>query len=360
MIPLSRLPANPLISVLMPNYNYARYLPQAVQSVLTQTYDNWELIICDDGSTDNSVELLRAYAAKDPRITIITKENGGVASALNAAFAASRGEILCILDSDDWFISNKLERVLQAFQSDLDPGFVVHKMVIVDTFGRLMTFPTLSKLDRGDISTAVYRRGGRWRLMPASAQCLRRELAEVIFPIPESLFRTSADSYIGIIAPLLTTIESVNEVLGCYRIHGSNTTGLVQYQAATLEKFVADTERVLRGVNEKLVSLGRDPVDIAQNLTIKEWRTLARILSGKATFYDTVRSVLYLSLLVLGDDLSKPVVKLNRLLAYWTSVFLPCAARSWWLSFTLTKAPSIVKALLSSQYSKRIVVPSPD
>jgi glycosyltransferase involved in cell wall biosynthesis len=329
--------------------------------VLTQTYDNFELIICDDGSTDGSAELLRAYADKDRRITIIIKENGGIASALNAAFAASRGEIICILDSDDFFTPNKLGRVLQAFQSDINPGFVVHKIAIVDTSGRqLATFPTFSRLERGDISTKVHRRGGRWRFMPASALCLRRDLAEIIFPIPEPLFRTGADAYIYNLAPFLATIESVNEVLSCYRLHGSNTTGLLlQYQPTTLEKALADMERVFRGVNEKLLSLGRKPVDITQNLTIKEWHTIARILSYRATFYDTVKSVLDLSLLVLSDELSSPVGKLNRLFAYWTSLFLPYPARPWWLSFTLAKAPGITKMLLSSLYSKRNIVPSP-
>ncbi len=197
--------------------------------------------------------------------------------------------------------------------------------------------------------------------MPASAQCLRRELAEVIFPIPETLFRTCVDGYIATLAPFLTTIESVNDVLSCYRIHSSNTTGLVlQYQTATLERALADMERVLRGVNEKLLSLGRKPVDIAQNLTITEWRTIARILSCRTAFYDTVRSLLYFSLLLLRDELINPARKLNKLFAYWTSLFLPCPARSLWLSLTLTKIPSMATVVLAWLYSKRIVVASPD
>ncbi len=91
-IPLKTLPERPKVAVLVSNYNYAEYIRQAIESVLAQTYKNFELIICDDGSTDNSKEIIAGYCLHDSRISLIAKENGGQASGFNAAFAASTGE----------------------------------------------------------------------------------------------------------------------------------------------------------------------------------------------------------------------------------------------------------------------------
>jgi glycosyltransferase involved in cell wall biosynthesis len=108
-IELSPLPARPLVSILISNYNYARYIGESIQSALQQTYSNLELIVCDDGSTDESVGVIEDYARKDPRVRLIRKVNGGQASGLNAAFAASRGAILSLLDSDDLFLPRKVD-----------------------------------------------------------------------------------------------------------------------------------------------------------------------------------------------------------------------------------------------------------
>jgi len=86
--------------LLVSNYNYARYIGSSIQSALEQTYAKIELIICDDGSTDDSVRVIEEYEHKDPRLRFIRKTNGGQASGSNAAFAASRGEIVALLDLD--------------------------------------------------------------------------------------------------------------------------------------------------------------------------------------------------------------------------------------------------------------------
>ena len=101
--------SRPLVTILINNYNYGRFLKDAIDSALNQTYRNLEVIVVDDGSTDDSREIIAAYGNK---ITSVLKENGGQASALNAGFAASRGEIICLLDSDDSFDPCKVERVV--------------------------------------------------------------------------------------------------------------------------------------------------------------------------------------------------------------------------------------------------------
>lgn len=91
-----------LVSVIIPVYNVAAYLPRCMESVLNQTYANLEIILVDDGSTDESPRLCDEYAAKDARVTVIHKENGGQASARNAALDVARGEYLLFIDSDDY------------------------------------------------------------------------------------------------------------------------------------------------------------------------------------------------------------------------------------------------------------------
>lgn len=97
------------VSVIMPSYNTNEYLRETVNSVLSQTYENWELIIVDDCSSDNSLEILREYAERDPRIKVIINEsNMGAAVSRNKAIDLANGRWIAFLDSDDLWNENKL------------------------------------------------------------------------------------------------------------------------------------------------------------------------------------------------------------------------------------------------------------
>ena len=95
----------PLVSVVIPTYNRARYVTEAVDSVLNQTYDNYEIIVVNDGSKDDTVQALAPYA---DRITLITQPNAGLSAARNTGIAASKGEIIALLDDDDRYLPHKL------------------------------------------------------------------------------------------------------------------------------------------------------------------------------------------------------------------------------------------------------------
>lgn len=100
-----------LVSIIMPNYNGEKYIAQTIESVLAQTYPNWELIIADDCSTDNSVNIINSYAEKDSRIKLITGEkNSGAAQARNVALLQAKGKWIAFLDSDDKWLPAKLEK----------------------------------------------------------------------------------------------------------------------------------------------------------------------------------------------------------------------------------------------------------
>ena len=113
---------NPRFSVIMPLYNKERYVKKAIESVIAQTYRDFELIIIDDGSTDNSLEVVRGLKIEDRRLKILTQSNTGVAAARNNGVAASKGEYLCFLDADDWWDSTFLEEMDRLIKEYLDAG----------------------------------------------------------------------------------------------------------------------------------------------------------------------------------------------------------------------------------------------
>lgn len=113
---------NPRFSVIMPLYNKERYLKKAIESVIAQTYRDFELIIIDDGSTDNSLEVVRGLKIEDRRLKILTQSNSGVAVARNNGVAASEGEYMCFLDADDWWGPTFLEEIDRMIAEYPDAG----------------------------------------------------------------------------------------------------------------------------------------------------------------------------------------------------------------------------------------------
>lgn len=108
-----------MISVVMPAYNAARYIGQAIDSLLNQTYKDFELLVIDDCSTDDTVEIVKAYAAKDPRVRLIQQPaNGGVSVARNTGFQEAKYPWVALLDADDIALPDRLEKQVKAIESD--------------------------------------------------------------------------------------------------------------------------------------------------------------------------------------------------------------------------------------------------
>jgi teichuronic acid biosynthesis glycosyltransferase TuaG len=101
-----------LVSIITPMYNGARFVSQTIDSVLMQTYGNWEMFVIDDGSKDNGPEIVSGYAAADPRIKLLRQANGGSAAARNNGIRAANGQYIALLDSDDTWNPDFLEQQL--------------------------------------------------------------------------------------------------------------------------------------------------------------------------------------------------------------------------------------------------------
>ena len=108
---------SPLISVIVPVYKVEKYLPACLDSLLAQTYRNFELIVVNDGSPDDCWQIMQRYAAQDARVRIFNKENGGVSSARNFGLDVARGEYIGFVDSDDFVLPQYLEWLYDALCS---------------------------------------------------------------------------------------------------------------------------------------------------------------------------------------------------------------------------------------------------
>lgn len=110
----------PLISIIIPVYNSDKTINRCVDSILSQTFNNWELLLIDDGSTDRSGELCDEYSAKDQRIKVFHKKNGGVSSARNLGLNNVKGEWITFCDSDDFVYPNWLKNYVDNISDGID------------------------------------------------------------------------------------------------------------------------------------------------------------------------------------------------------------------------------------------------
>jgi glycosyltransferase involved in cell wall biosynthesis len=225
-IPLARLSDRPFVSILTSHYNYADFLPEAAESVLGQSYSNFEWIICDDGSTDRSHDVLETLRRRDSRIRVLSKQNGGQASGLNTAFGKSSGELIFLLDSDDMFHPSKLEAMVASHRSQPSAGFGLHQVRWISNAGTPQgVWPPATKIPAGWFGEIMLSTGGVLPYMPpTSALSVHRSVAERIFPLPQTPELTGvADQVITRLTPLLTPVLRRLEVLAEYRVHGNNS-----------------------------------------------------------------------------------------------------------------------------------------
>lgn len=221
-VQLSALPASPSVSVLITCYNYGPYVGEAIESALNQAHPVSEIIVSDDGSSDNSCEVVEDYARRDPRVKLVRGRHAGMATCLNSAYAASSGDILCLLDADDVFLPEKVRAVVNAFRAHADAGFCAHPALLMDYKGRRRGVYPLGAMPAGDCASDTFSNAGiLMGLPPTTNLSLRREVAARLFPIPAE-FTGYAEQTIHRLAPLMTGLCSASEPLAEWRQHGKN------------------------------------------------------------------------------------------------------------------------------------------
>lgn len=239
---------DPKATVVVNNYNYAPFLDQCIESALAQSYARTQVIVVDDGSTDDSRTVINKYA-KD--ITCVFKANGGQASAFNAGFAAADADVIVFLDADDLLAETAVEQALRLFES---PEVVkVHwPLSEIDRDG----IPTGVIHPRGDLPAGNLRsdvlRHGPAGLPnpPTSGNAWKRSFLEQVLPMPERLYRTWADAYLQELAPLFGEMRALSTPAGFYRVHGDNA-----YATSSFENRLARGVTVYDDICARMVTI---------------------------------------------------------------------------------------------------------
>lgn len=143
------------VSIVMANYNYARYLRAAIDSVLSQTYSNFELIVVDDGSTDNSRSIIESYSGES-RVCFQPVNHLGQPGAKNAGIELARGSLIAFLDADDLWHPEKLAKQVAVFNRDPNVGVVYSRRTLIDENDRQLAYAQ-PPLYRGDVCAAMFR-----------------------------------------------------------------------------------------------------------------------------------------------------------------------------------------------------------
>lgn len=205
---------NPLVSIILDNYNYADFLGEAIESVLNQTYSNYEILLVDDGSTDHSKEIIQQYVLRCDKIIPIFKENGGQTSAFNTAFKEAHGEIIALLDSDDYWYPQKLEKIVEKHK---EYQFVQHYL---SNNGSGIYRKVNTSINWHKILNDY---GYLYNHSVSSSLSFSKKILEPFFPLlNEQEMRYCTDGILVMIALSLTEVGFIEEELGFYRIHGKN------------------------------------------------------------------------------------------------------------------------------------------
>ena len=229
----------PIFSIIINNYNYGRFLGDAIESAIAQTYPATEVIVVDDGSTDDSHDIIKRY---ENYIVTVLKENGGQASCFNAGFQVCKGEYILFLDADDYLDTTAAEKAVAAFSND--SIVKVHWPLWKVDHEKKMTGKTVpdDTLIEGDLREQLIqfgpgKCGGPPNSPPTSGNAWSRNFLEKVLPVPEGSFRLGADHYLFLLAPLFGEIKSIQQPLGYYRVHGANDTLRPDYLKTFFQRF---------------------------------------------------------------------------------------------------------------------------
>ncbi len=212
----------PMVSFIVANYNYAQYLPACLDSALAQDWPEFEVIVVDDGSRDDSRAVLEGYG---DRITAIFQQNGGQRVANNTGFAASKGDIIVFLDADDTVEPDFASSVVKVWRPGISKVQV--QMIHMDSDGKRYgapfpawkPVPTPADIRRWTLTSSEY------PTPPGTGNAYGRSFLDQFFPMG-SEHDISTDSSCLALAPIMGDVVSIPRALACYRRHGSNDSNL--------------------------------------------------------------------------------------------------------------------------------------
>lgn len=238
----------PIISVTMPVYNGAPYLAETIESILNQTFQDFELIICDDGSADNSLEIIRSFSAKDSRIVVMTRENRGIVYTRNEMLAHSRGKYIAVIDHDDVALPERFALQVKYLEEHPEVVCVGGDTYLIDHKGRHLT--TLIHL-KGDEKIQQSALAGHGSITHSCAMIRADVLRKIGGYDVERYLVEDLDLWLRL--GECGKLENISEPILKFRLHSksaSEQNGLKQRQAAKLACEAAWKRRGIEGKYE--------------------------------------------------------------------------------------------------------------
>lgn len=209
----------PKVSVVIPAYNTASYLAEAIESVLHQTYQDFEILAIDDGSTDDTAKVASSYA---PRVKLIKKKNGGPASARNVGMQQAIGEYIAFLDSDDTWVQDKLAEQVELLERNQGIGLVYGEAQMFRQIeGRRQMGETIGHTQSPTLKSLLF-----GNFIPAQTVLFRRVCLERIGYMKESVTLPVAEDFeFWLRFAKHYSLFGINRTLAYYRIHENNLLG---------------------------------------------------------------------------------------------------------------------------------------
>ena len=264
---------NPFISVVINNYNYADYVGAAIESVLAQTCGDVECIVVDDGSTDESRAVIGRYDGIKP----VFKTNGGQLSAVRAGFEQALGEIVIFLDSDDSLYPKACSEIAAAWR----PGLSLLQFGLdkKDNAGKpLGTYPNGPFIKSDHIGFLL--RYGYIPSSPMSGNAFSRNYLAELFAMPAPDERMAADGYLIYCAPVFGEVAALERALGCYRVHGGNTSPSAIVSPQTLQRQLLNDIKFRERLAQTLERRGFAPDRPLNYLGPYDFRTILLLNRG--------------------------------------------------------------------------------
>lgn len=289
---------NPLVSIVLPTYNGEKYIKEAINAIINQTYKNWELIVVNDCSTDSTLKIVNEYTKKDTRIRVISNEtNKKVPASLNIGFNEAKGEYYTWTSDDNYYYPNAIEKMINFLENNQEYGMVYTSCDILSINKKTNKItankpPKLESFLEGNIFGACF--------------LYRKNVAKSIGKYSEKWHLADDYDYFLRIA-LRYKIANLNEVLYAYRKHPNaltakhmNESALVAikittcYQNEFLEKFPNNQEMIKRIIGRRIALLNKDEKELINLLKSENKKILYR---EAKCFFKSTQDKFYLNLM---------------------------------------------------------------
>jgi glycosyltransferase involved in cell wall biosynthesis len=296
----------PLISIAMATYNGEQFLLEQLESILKQTYKNIEIIICDDNSTDTTLQILESYKKKLPITIIQNKKNYGIITSFENALNLCKGEFIALSDQDDIFFPEKLEILYK----NIGKSLLIHSdSIVIDEFNNIIFSSHFKKFkDKNKYNFTDYLKGNN---VTGNSVLFKKDLLQFALPFPKNI--RIHDHYLAMCASYTNNIIYYPKTLQYYRQHKSNAIGV---KKSSYNNFLKNLKKDIRSYITflKINKFKKNEQDIKIYLEIKLGIIRGNYVSN-FSFLNRIRTTgftrLYLFYLILNPNYPYKIRKLT-------------------------------------------------